>query len=377
VTDANDEVLQLLARLLASVPPADLAHALEQAQWARSTLTLREALTAMGETAQRIQRSYPTAYRVILDGRPAAAGLPAVEGFGDRPLADLTFVNARAAARAYQELVGAGMSRKAAGRGPRTGARAAGHYVIALRTIDRELAVHGLRTPRQLEGLKEPPRAGPTREHYLTDSEECDFARAVLVNSRDPELDVVLWLVYLETGCRPVEARRLREVDVYVSGGALTLVGKDGPVRRVPVQRPVLQFAVRAMAHRPPAPDEQWLRSRDGTPLTRHRSNAWSEHLHDSAAWARGHRIGPYALRATMARRVRKLCGKEAAGLFLGHVEARTGGTTTTYTESLTESSQWSERKAILRAVLGPRNGWPKGLPEWAILRPFLPADAP
>ena len=371
----DDKIQQAISMARAfGLSPAQVRVAANQLE--RTAPTLREVLAAHPLERSAIAARYPQGLAAMLDGRGSSDGSRDLTGLGHRPYTDLTVAVCRQFVRRYQELVAAGAQLgpglRRVGRGPRTGASAAAQLVHAMRATDRLLAELGLRAGTQLDGLGVPARPGPTREKSLTPREVVDFAAAVLLGRSDPILDLVVWLLFRTLGARPVELERLRPEDVNLARGSVTLVGKSGPRREMPVHRPVLELAVGSMAARPAAPTRAWLRGLDGHPLTGRRFDKWSERLHEHAPWAAGHAISVYALRHTAAQSIYDAGGDlGAVALWLGQTLPRDVRIPGIYGLVGTPRNRWELRRQLAETVWGPLDGWPR-LSEGAILTPTL-----
>ena len=294
-----------LAALLASVPPAEL---------------------------DAIHRRYPQGMAALLDGVPAEHELPPVAGFGPRQYTDFTTALVRPQMDLYQAHVAARLAHRNsltryAGSGPRDGYAAARQYRYAARGLAELLVRHALLPSNPLTRLPTPKAPGQARDRALTVQERRDFCRVVMLNSPDPVLAALIWILFAVLGARGVELQRLTGADLNVGRSSLLLVGKGGGRRERPLHAPVAVLLDQVLSQRPPAAQGRLLRSATGRPVTGRTWDGWSKILHRHAPWADGVAIGVHALRHSTARMV-MASGYDTAetGRYLGHAVRRACG---------------------------------------------------
>jgi integrase len=360
--------------------PDDLEHAAQEMR--NGPTTLRTALGRIDPAQVAIiKKKYPQGYPTLMDGRPAEYGLPAIRGFGDRSYYDLTTANLAPMLTEYQHHVAAKKRARHgnsdAGRGPRDGAGAARQLGNAANAVAHLLVANHCLAVFPLAGLKAPKGPGSPRDKALSVAEVRDYCQIVLVNSPDPVMDAYVWILFRTTGARRIELERLREVDLNLDRPSITLVGKGGPRREIPIHRQLAQHLHDTMAARPPAPDRQLLRNTRGTPFKAKTVERWSKDLHHQAEWAAPYPMRAHTIRTTVARLiVGQGQDKSAAGLWLGHAPPRENRVTDIYAMDSTGRGEWDQNVSTLEAVFGPLDGWPV-LPENDFLAAVLDVDLP
>lgn len=334
-------------------------------------LTLNEVLERIGlQQLDRIENNYKAGLHRVLTGDQD------VEGFGREPLSAFTLAEARARAGRLQERLGARLveTRAAKGHVPAGGDRHAGAgaveaYVRALKAVGKVLVEHDYRSHNPMEYLSAPPRAQSARDLALTDSEVCDYLRAVILGSTDPLLDAVLWLTFRLTAARFREVLALRAVDLHPARRSVTLDGKGKKRREMPLPEPVYALLGDLDRRRPGScgAARALLRDLDGRAAGKRRIEGWSKRLHREYQWARGSNLRVHTLRHTTARQVEAAVGLNSLDtvLFMGHDRSRLG-VTGTYVWS-DAGDPLPRRERTFEAAFGPRSRWPE-LPENDVL---------
>lgn len=331
---------------------------------------------------ESIRVRYPQGLKALLEGVPTEHGLPAVEGFGSRPYSEFTTARVGPQLVLYQAHVAARLAQRygpggRAGSGSRDGYAAARQFRYAARAVAGLLLRHGLLASDPLPKLPVPKAPGRTRDRALTLQERRDFCRIVMLNSPDPVLAALTWILFAVTGARGIELQRLTQADLNPARGSVVLVGKGGGRRERPVHSPVVDLLTQLLSGRAPSPDGTLLRSEKGHPVTGRTWDGWSRRLHLHAAWAAGVPIGVHALRHSTARMVME-AGYDTAetGRYLGHAAPSGLRVTVLYTMDRTTQGDWEFSCAVAGRVFGPLDGWPL-LPENDILDAVLGVGLP
>jgi integrase len=153
-------------------------------------------------------------------------------------------------------------------------------------------------------------------------------------------------------------AQELRRADLSSANRgrpSLSVGGKAGYGRELPVHRPLLEAVVQLAAGRPaPAESgraEPLFRTRTGRRISVKQVERWSRDLHEQCEWAQGNEIRTHALRHTGSAAIARAAGPVADGLVLGHSRKRIYGTTGIY---LPDEDPFPQRCAAIEATFGP-----------------------
>ncbi|MGY1683398.1 site-specific integrase [Geodermatophilus sp. SYSU D01176] len=326
-------------------------------------------------TGVPVADKYPQGRMRILQGRLPGDTLVDLTPFGSLPYTALEPVAFQANLNRLIEGVRAQELAKAVERGrPLVGASslrgilAGEQYATAGHVMERALlnAEYVLRL--RLDMVQAPPRPPAGRDKAFSPSELIDFLTAMLLRSRDVPLYALMWASFRVTACRWAELRDLDRVDAKLDRPSVTVGGKGGRLREMPVHRPLLQ-AILALADSRPAAacvGDPLFRTRRGARVHKHVVEDWSHSLHEQCLWAQGHNMRVHALRHTTARLADRADGPAAAGRLLGHSTNHIFGVTGVYLDDRTEDP-FIARAATVERMFGPLDAWPQ-LPENEVL---------
>lgn len=217
-------------------------------------------------------------------------------------------------------------------RNSRSGRGAAEHLIGALRCLYRHAVIDGLipaeRNPAI--GVAKPKRLASTRR-ALADARLVEINEVAATSGNDPELDLLLLRLHIETACRRGGALALRPIDLDGEQCLVRLREKGETVRWQPVS-PTLM--VRLITHgetRGTAAQQQLLRYRNGRPITARRYDHLWQRLGRHLPWVATQQISTHWLRHTTLTWVERNFGYAVARAYAGHNSSRDVGVTSTY----------------------------------------------
>lgn len=217
-------------------------------------------------------------------------------------------------------------------RNSRGGRSAAEHMVGALRAIFGQAQADGYFTMANNPAnhiVK--PRRLPSNRHALSDDLLADIVRVTKTTGNDPDLDILILRLHIETACRRGGALALRPCDLDARQCLIKLREKGDTVRWQPVSPSLMQALLRH-GNRGSDPDAQLLRYRNGKPITGRRYDyIWKrvgEHLPSAAT----QQVTAHWLRHTTLTWVERHRGYAVARAFAGHNDGGSGNTGTTLT---------------------------------------------
>jgi hypothetical protein len=335
--------------------------------------TLRTTLADIeAKTGRLVGGRYPQGRARLLDGRLPSDTLVELTVYGDLPYTALEPVRVQADLDRLVQACGLQEVAKARTRGrpfadadPRCHGGGAGRqYLWCAKEVERQLHTAGYLRSLTLNAIRDPRRPGASRSKNLTERELFDYLSAVLWRSSDPRLDALLWATYRVSLARGKELRQTDVTSVNMARPSLSVGGKGGKNRELPVHRPVLEAVLQLAAARPPAAScaaaEPLFRTRGGHRVSVKRAEQWSRALHDDCEWAQGHELRTHALRHTGSAAINSAAGPVADGLVLGHSRQAIYGTTGIY---LPDVDPFPQRREAVEAAFGPLDAWPR-LPE-------------
>lgn len=234
-------------------------------------------------------------------------------------------------------------------RNTRGGRGAAEHLVAALRCLYRHAVVDGLipaeRNPAI--GVAKPRRLASTR-CALGAARLVEINGVAATTGNDPELDLLLLRLHVETACRRGGALALRPIDLDVDQCLVRLREKGGTVRWQPVS-PTMTTRLLAHAEERGADAEgQLLRYRGGEPITSRRYDHLWQRLGRHLDWIRVQQVSTHWLRHTTLTWVERNFGYAVARAYAGHNSGRDAGVTSTYVRA-----DLTEVAAALAALAG------------------------
>jgi integrase/recombinase XerC len=337
----------LLSRM--GISPQDL---LDYRPGGRQVPTFAEYIpvvsSAVGDGARRVYRYY---WQRVLDR------------WSHRLLTDPTASEIRQLA----EIVKADAVIRRSGRG---GHSAAEHLISSVRCLYNLAVADGLLTPAENVAERVPrPTRRPSVRRALPFSLVAQIASAAGSTGNDPELDLLILRLHLESACRRAGGLALRPQDLDPDQSIIQLREKAGTFRWQPVS-PTLMTALLTHAEERCAPaNEQLLRNRRGKPITYRRyDNLWvrvGKHVPAVAT----QQVSTHWLRYTTLTWVERNFGYAVAQAYAGHrPRHRFGAHTDTYIRAGLDE--------VAAAVAG-LTGEPHPLAECAAGRLRKPVDAP
>lgn len=175
------------------------------------------------------------------------------------------------------------------------------------------------------------PRRIPSSRCALPDHLLADINRVAATSGNDPDLDVLILRLHIETACRRGGALALRPEDLDQEQCFIRLREKGGTVRWQPAS-PTLMKALVQHCNRGARPTEQLLRYRNGTPITGRRYDYIWNRIGKHLPWVAAQQVTAHWIRHTTLTWVERHYGYAVANAFAGHSDS-TGrdGTTLTY----------------------------------------------
>jgi integrase/recombinase XerC len=234
-------------------------------------------------------------------------------------------------------------------RNSRGGRAAAEHLINALRCLYTHAQADGLipaeRNPATV--VAKPRRLASTRR-ALPDAGLIEINRVAATTGNDPDLDVLLLRLHIETACRRGGALALRRADLDVEQCLIRLREKGETVRWQPVSPTLMRTLVEHSAERGGSVGEPLLRYRSGQPITARRYDHLWQRLGRDLEWVRTQQISTHWLRHTTLTWVERNFGYAVARAYAGHSGTRDAGVTSTYVRA-----DVTEVAAALAALTG------------------------
>lgn len=252
---------------------------------------------AVGSGARRAYEPY---WRVV------------VEQWGDRRLDEVSAA----------EVSGlAGQRREAAvkRRNGRGGGGAAEHLVAALRCLYSRAVADGV-VPAGCNPAGEvakPRRPVPNGGRVLTDGELTEINTVVAETGDDPDLDVLLLRLHLETACTRGEALGLGTADLDVQRCVIVLRAGSADARTQPVS-PSLAAALEQHVQWRPGPGPGLLRYRDGRCITARRYDHLWRRIGRDLPWVVEQQVSTGWFRRATLDRIGRRFGPGVAGAYVG-----------------------------------------------------------
>lgn len=217
-------------------------------------------------------------------------------------------------------------------RNSRGGRVAAEHLIAALRCLYRHAVTDGLiRADRNpTVGVAKPKRLASTRR-ALPDAQLAEINSVAATTGNDPELDLLLLRLHIETACRRGGALALRPVDLDLMQCLVRLREKGETVRWQPVSPTLMRQLVIHNEERGGGPEAQLLRYRDGRPITARRYDHLWRRLGNHVPWVATQQVSTHWLRHTTLTWVERNFGYAVARAYAGHNGSRDVGVTSTY----------------------------------------------
>jgi integrase len=221
--------------------------------------------------------------------------------------ADLTAVVAAAGTRAQIHRPGS------------TGRASRESCVAALRAVFSRAADAGITVGNPAAALIKPRRA-PSRRRALTEGELSDLIDAVRTTSHDPDFDLLLIRLHLESGARREGALNLRCRDLDGDRATVWLREKGDSEREQPISPSLLALLEHhAAARGATRPDDPVLRTANGASLSARRYSTIFDRARTCLPWAERTPVSAHVLRHTAITAVGRIAGYPVAQAFAGH----------------------------------------------------------
>jgi integrase len=217
-------------------------------------------------------------------------------------------------------------------RNSRGGRGAAEHLIAALRCMYRHAVADGLltETDNPATRVAKPRRLASTRR-ALPDARLAEILQVAGETGNDPELDLMLLRLHIETACRRGGALALRPADLDTAQCLVRLREKGETVRWQPVSPTLLRRLADHCGERGGNPPERLLRYRNGRPITARRYDHLWQRLGTHLPWVAAQQVSTHWLRHTTLTWVERNFGYAVARAYAGHTGRSDAGTTSTY----------------------------------------------
>jgi integrase/recombinase XerC len=233
----------------------------------------------------------------------------------------------------FAERVKAGAVVRSNSRGGRT---AAEHLISAMRCLYRHAVADRLLTEADNPATRvaKPRRLASTRR-ALPDRHLTELLAVAGATGNDPELDLLLLRLHIETACRRGGALALRPVDLDAAQCLIRLREKGETVRWQPVSRTLMRLLLAHHVDRGGHdPAQQLLRYRNGNTITGRRYDHLWRRIGTHLPWVARQQVTAHWLRHTTLTWVERHFGYAVARAYAGHDEGRNAGTTSTYVKA-------------------------------------------
>lgn len=232
---------------------------------------------------------------------------------GDRALAELNTLE-------LASIVDAAGERAKAHRPDSTGRSSRESCVAALRALYRRAVDAGHATTNPAAALRK-PRRSTSRRRALDDRELTDLADAIRATRRDPDLDLLLVRLHLETGARVQGALNLRVSDIDVSRSTVWLREKHDSVREQPASPSLVALLLAHVSERGGSGVEGGavFLTRRGMPITDRFYDRLFARARSHLGWDPRTPVTAHVLRHTAITRVGRIAGYPVAQAFAGH----------------------------------------------------------
>lgn len=234
---------------------------------------------------------------------------------GDRYLAELTAAD-------LADVVDVAAERARSHRPDSTGRRLPRDLRRALRAL-RALCARaidaGHLTANPAAALRKPLRT-TSRRRALDDRELTELADAIRMTSVDPDLDLLLIRVHLETGARRQGALNLRRRDIDTHRATVWLREKNDTEREQPVSPSLIALLVAHAADRGGnCAADAVFRNRRGEPITGRHYDRLFARARKCLRWDDRTPVSAHVLRHTAITRIGSIAGYAVAQAFAGH----------------------------------------------------------
>lgn len=221
-------------------------------------------------------------------------------------------------------------------RNHRGGAGAAEHLIAALRCIYRYAVADRLIEPGDDPAARvDKPHRQPSLRHALPEPALAAIVRVAGETGNDPDLDLLILRLHIETACRRGGALAIRRRDLDTDQ-CLVLLREKGQTQRWQPISPTLTAAL--VAHYQQrcdgGPEGQLLRYRDGRRVGRRRYDHLWQRIGTFLPWVAVQQISVHWLRHTTLTWVERRFSYATARAFAGHAGGSEAGTTVTYVKA-------------------------------------------
>jgi integrase/recombinase XerC len=248
-----------------------------------------------------------------------------VAEWGDRPLDEVTPLEIKQLAERVKADV-------VVRRNSRGGRSAAEHLISSLRCLYRHAVSDGLITEAANPAIRVPkPRRLPSSRRAIPDAGLAEILDVAGRTGNDPELDLLLLRLHIETACRRGGALALRPVDLDREQCVIQLREKGETVRWQPVSPTLMLALIDHHQRRVGTEADHLLLYRTGQPITARRYDHLWQRVGKNLPWVATQQISTHWLRHTTLTWVERHFGYAVARTYAGHTGRNDAGTTSTY----------------------------------------------
>lgn len=217
-------------------------------------------------------------------------------------------------------------------RNSRGGRSAAEHLISALRCMYRHAVSDGLISESNNPAVRvsKPCRLASTRR-ALPDAGLAEILDVAGRSGNDPDLDLLVLRLHVETACRRGGALALRPVDLDRDQCLVRLREKGDTVRWQPISPTLMNSLVDHHRERVKQDVEGLLLYRDGRPITTRRYDHLWKRIGALLPWVAAQQVSTHWLRHTTLTWVERNFGYAVARAYAGHNGRSDAGTTSTY----------------------------------------------
>jgi len=217
-------------------------------------------------------------------------------------------------------------------RNSRGGRSAAEHLVSALRCVYRHAVSDGLLAEKDTPAVRVPkPRRLASTRRALPDAGLAEILDVAGRTGNDPDLDLLILRLHIETACRRGGALALRQDDLDPAQCVVQLREKGETVRWQPVSPTLMRGLVDHHQERAAAGLAPLLVYRNGRPITARRYDHLWRRIGGQLPWVAAQQVSTHWLRHTTLTWVERHFGYAVARAYAGHTGRNDAGTTSTY----------------------------------------------
>jgi integrase/recombinase XerC len=247
------------------------------------------------------------------------------EEWGDRPIDDITPIEIKQLA----ERVRTDALIRCNSRGGRS---AAEHLVSAMRCVYRHAVFDGLLAEQDNPAVRVPkPRRLASTRRALPDTGLAAILEVAGRTGNDPNLDLLILRLHVETACRRGGALALRHDDLDSAQSVVRLREKGETVRWQPISPTLMRGLVNHHQERAASGFAPLLVYRNGRPITARRYDHLWKRIGRQLPWVAAQQVSTHWLRYTTLTWVERHFGYAVARAYAGHTGRNDAGTTSTY----------------------------------------------